>query len=206
MKNTLILSVVVVAIFFSGCEWFVDTVQETPTDYRIEKDKKLTVVLQEPLSSNSNKRGDSFISKLKEPIIFKEKTILPKNTQIRGLVKKALKFEKLGDRANLLLLFDQLVLPNGEKIPLAASLDTDKGSKGIKIKGKTVKNATIIGGSALMGSLAGRTRSEKSAKQGLIIGAVAGTSVVLLSNAREVKLPVGTELTIKLDKSLIIPK
>jgi hypothetical protein len=57
-----------------------------------------------------------------------------------------------------------------------------------------------------MGSLAGRTRSEKSAKQGLIIGAVAGTSVVLLSNAREVKLPVGTELTIKLDKSLIIPK
>jgi hypothetical protein len=206
MKNTLILSVVVVAIFFSGCEWFVDTVQETPTDYRIEKDKKLTVVLQEPLSSNSNKRGDSFISELKEPIIFKEKTILPKNTQIRGLVKKALKFEKLGDRANLLLLFDQLVLPNGEKIPLAASLDTDKGSKGIKIKGKTVKNATIIGGSALMGSLAGRTRSEKSAKQGLIIGAVAGTSVVLLSNAREVKLPVGTELTIKLDKSLIIPK
>jgi hypothetical protein len=206
MKNTLILSVVVVAVFFSGCEWFVDTVQETPTDYRIEKDKKLTVVLQEPLSSNSNKRGDSFISELKEPIILKEKTILPKNTQIRGLVKKALKFEKLGDRANLLLLFDQLVLPNGEKIPLAASLDTDKGSKGIKIKGKTVKNATIIGGSALMGSLAGRTRSEKSAKQGLIIGAVAGTSVVLLSNAREVKLPVGTELTIKLDKSLIIPK
>lgn len=206
MKKTLVYSVIVIMTFLCGCEQFTDMVQEMPDGYQMQKDKNLIVVLQTALSSNSNKRGDSFVTELKEPIVFKDKTVLPKNTQIKGLVKRATKFERLGDRANLLLLFDQVVLPDGKKIPLAASLDTGEGSKVIKIEGKAVKDATIIGGTALVGSLAGRSRSEEGAQQGLLVGAVAGTGAVLLSNAMEVKLPVGTELTIKLDEPLIIPR
>ncbi|UCC95572.1 MAG: hypothetical protein JSW40_02185 [Candidatus Omnitrophota bacterium] len=196
----------VVIVSLLACQSLVGPVSEIPEGYQIQKGTTLVVILKTPLSSNINKRGDSFVSHLKEALTFKDKAILPKNTQIRGLVKRATRFEKLGDRANLLLLFDQIVLPDGKKIPLVASLDTDEGSKVIKIEGKAVKDATIIGGGALVGTLAGRTQGKEGAQRGLVVGTVAGASAVLLSNAMEVKLPVGTELTIKLQEPLLIPK
>jgi hypothetical protein len=181
-------------------------VQETPEGYRILEGKNLVVVLQTPLSSNLNRRGDFFLAELKEPVIFEDKIVLPEKTQIKGLVKRATKFEKLRSRANLFLLFDQIILPDGRKIPLAASLDTKKGSKVIRVKDEVLKDAMVIGSSALLGSLIAKGRGGDDTKQGLVVGAVAGTGVVLLSNAVEIKLPVGTELTIKLDEPLMIPK
>ncbi len=70
-----------------------------------------------------------------------------------------------------------------------------------------MKDATIIGGSALVGAVAGRESLGKDgAEKGLIIGAGMGTGAVFLSNMREVKLPEKTELLIKLDEPLLIPK
>ncbi len=208
MKKRLFFLVIIIItfVFLYGCEYFSETVQETSEGFRIQQGKNLVVILQTALSSNLNKRGDSFLTELKEPVIFKDKIVLPEKTQIGGLVKRATKFEKLGSRATLFLLFDQIILPDGKRIPLAASLDTKKGSKVIRIKGKAVKDATVIGGGALLGSLAAKSSGRNSAKQGLVVGAVAGTGAVFLSNALEVKLPVGTELTIELDQPLVIPK
>ena len=194
-----------IVVFFLGCNALENPVKETREGYEIMASTELTVILKTPLSSNKNQRGDLFTTTLKKPF-FKKKTILPEGTQIRGLVKRATKFEKIGDRANLLLLFDQVLLPDGKKIPLAASLDTDEGSKVIKIEGKAVRDTTIIGGSALVGSLVGRSKAEEGTSRGLVVGAVAGTGAVLLSNAMEVNLPIGTELVIKLDEPLVIPK
>lgn len=208
MKKKLFFPVIILItlLFLWSCEHFSEMVQETPEGYRILEGKNLVVVLQTPLSSNLNRRGDSFLAELKEPVIFEDKIVLLEKTQIKGLVKRATKFEKLRSRANLFLLFDQIILPDGRKIPLAASLDTKKGSKVIRVKGEAVKDVMVIGSSALLGSLTAKGRGRDDTKQGLIVGAVAGTGVVLLSNAVEIKLPVGTELTIKLDEPLIIPK
>ncbi|MFC1632110.1 hypothetical protein ACFL1I_08095 [Candidatus Omnitrophota bacterium] len=190
-----------------GCGLLTEPIKETDIGYEVQKDTTLSVILQTPLSSNTNQRGDQFTTQLAQPLVFKEKVILAQNTQVRGLVKRVKKYERLGDRASLFLLFDQIVLSSGMRIPLVASLNTEEGNRVIKIKGKAVKDATIIGGSALVGTVLGReTLGKDGAGQGLIIGAGLGTSAVLLSNMKEIKLPPGTELVIKLDEPLPIPK
>lgn len=118
-----------------------------------------------------------------------------------------LKYEKFGDRASLLLLFDQVALPDGRRIPMAASLDTEKGTKVVKIKGKEVKDASVVVGSGIVGALVGKkTLSKSGTRKDLITGAGAGAGAVMLSNMKEIRLPEGTELIIKLDEPLIIPK
>jgi len=207
MKRFYSFLVFVLVLSLLGCESLMEPVRETSTGYEIQKGTNLAVILQTPLSSNANQRGDTFVTQLKNPLKFKDKVILPKTTQIRGLVKRATKFEKLGDRSNLLLLFDQIVLPDGKKIPLVASLDTNEGNKVVKIQGKELKDAAVIVGSGAVGALVGKgTLGKDGAQKGLIIGVGAGTGAVMLSNMREVKLPQGAELTIKLDEPLLILK
>jgi len=190
-----------------GCGVLTESVKETSNGYEVQKNTSLKVILQTPLSSNTNERGDQFTTLLAQTLVFKDKTVLPTNTQIRGLVKRVKKYEKLGDRASLFLLFDQIVLSDGMRIPLEASLNTEEGDRVIKIKGKAVKDATIVGGSALVGTMLGREALGKDgAEKGLIVGAGLGTGAVLLSNMKEIKLPSGTELMIKLDEPLLIPK
>lgn len=199
--------IILVISFAAGCELFKESVIETSEGYQIKQGTELEVVLQTPLSSNTNKRGDQFVARLTEPLMFKGKSILPKETEIRGLVKRVVKFEKLGDLASLFLLFDQIVLTDGRRLPIEASLDTEKGQDALKIKGRIVKDATIIGGSALVGTLAGKkTLGKDGEKKGLVIGTVAGAGAVILSNMREVSLTKGTELIVKLDEPLLIPK
>ena len=205
--NLVKFGLIILAISFAaGCELLKEPVIETSEGYQIKQNTELDVVLQTPLSSNTNNRGDQFVTNLAEPLMFKNKPILPKGIEIRGLVKRVSKYEKLGDRASLLLLFDQIVFPDGRRLPIEASLDTEKGQDVLKIKGKIVKDATIIGGSALVGTLAGKkTLGKEGEKKGLVVGTVAGAGAVILSNMREVSLPNGTELIVKLDEPLLIP-
>ena len=155
MKRLLMIKFFVLIILFT-CKSTETPVIEVPDGYQVTKDTDFSVILQTPLSSDKNERGDQFITLLTKPLVFNKKVILPEKTQIRGLVKRVKKYEKLGDRAGLLLLFDQIGLPNEKYIPLAASLDTDRGEKVLKIKGKEVQDAKIIGGSAIAGALVGK--------------------------------------------------
>jgi len=206
MKPLFMVAGFIFIISLCGCEALKERVKETPTEYQIQKGINLSVILQTPLSSNTNQRGDGFTSQLKQALVFKDKTILAKDTQIRGLVKRVTKYEKFGDRASLLLLFDQVVLPDGRQIPLAASLDTRKGSAAVKIKGKAMRDAKVVGGSAIVGALMGsKTLGKDGTQKGFIIGAAAGTGVVILSDMKEVKLPQGTEMIIKFDEILLVP-
>jgi len=197
-------------VLTSGCNSHFVSIKEVDQGYEIGKRTDLAVVLQMNLSSNINNRGDIFITYLKEPLVWKGKTILKKDTQINGLIKRATKYEKFGDRANLVLLFDQIVLADDRKIPFLAILNTDKGQNSIKIQGKGMKEAKMIGGTAILGALIGsadpKAKEHDSAKKGLLVGAALGTGSVLLSNMKEIHLPEGTEFIIKLEEKLFIPK
>ena len=54
-----------------------------------------------PLSSNENKRGDTFAAQLKQPVSFRDRIILPEGMMVHGLVERVNKYIKLGDRAGL---------------------------------------------------------------------------------------------------------
>ncbi|MBC8413446.1 hypothetical protein H8E50_07230 [bacterium] len=197
---------VIFILVAAGCEPAVKSIIETAEGHQVREGTSLSVILQVPLSSNQNSRGDTFTTVLKSPLALKGKIILPENTELRGLVKRVVKFEKFGDKAGLLLLFDQIVMPDGRKLPIEAGLDTDKGGAAIKIKGKKTKDIGTVGSSAIVGTLVGsKVPGKDSAKKGLVVGATVGAGVVILSDMMEVKLPEGTEFTIRLKETLFIP-
>lgn len=204
MRNYLALGLLV---FLVGCGPHTFSVKETAHGYEIMEYTRLEVVLQTPLSSRLNERGDNFVARLKVPLLYRGKTVLPEGTRVRGLVKRAGRLEGSGNRAGLLLLFDQIVLPGGRTLPMLASLDTAEGDKVIKIKGRETRNARVISSAGISGSLLGKASGQSAgAAKGLMMGVVAGTGAVLLTDEKELKLPAGTELRIRLDVRLTVPK
>jgi hypothetical protein len=196
-----------VFVLFIGCDSIEKSIVETSEAFILNPGVNISVILKTPLSTNKNERGDKFISSLKKPITYQGQTILAEGTEIQGLVKRVTKHEKFGDRAGFALIFDQIVLSDGMKLPLAASLDTDKGSEVIKSSEKEINNAKIVGGSTIVGAMVGKAALGKGGTQkGIILGAAAGTSAVIIGNMKEVNLTAGTELILKLDEPLIIPK
>ena len=107
-----------------GCSTDRNLARQIEDGYELPAGTSFKVVLQSSLGCNTNSRGDSFSTRLKNPFLAKDKTILPAGTEITGLVNRVTRYEKLGDRASLLLLFDQLILADGTQIPISASLDT----------------------------------------------------------------------------------
>ena len=190
-----------------SCDYAGPAINEVEGGYEILESGDLTIQLADPLSSNVNNRGDAFSSRLTEDFIINKKKILPKNTEIRGLVTEVEKWNKFGDHARLFLSFDQIAFNDGNVIPVSASLDTRVGAKAIRVKGKEIQDAKIVGSRAIVGALAGNAfLDEDGAKKGVLIGVAVGAGAVLLSDAKEVSLPVGTELTIRLNAPLFIPK
>ena len=133
--NKILLSFFIIVVASFGCEGLIPPVEEIGDNYRLTQGTALTVILQNPLNSSENHRGDQFSTRLKESISLKNHTILPINIEIKGIVKRVDKFERFGDRASLLLIFDQIVMQDSIRIPMSASLDTKEGTGVIKMKG-----------------------------------------------------------------------
>ncbi|MDP8213200.1 MAG: hypothetical protein P9X22_07950 [Candidatus Zapsychrus exili] len=202
-----VLVVLICAYVFIGCDISNEQVKKIAEGYQVNKSTEINVTLMTALNSNENKRGDQLVVKLRNPLLYGEEVVLPKETEIRGLIKRATKFEKIGDRANLVLLFDQLVISKDFIIPIIASLDTDQGLRVMKIEGKTIKNASIVGGSAVVGALVGKNAfGEKGSAKGLAIGTIVGLGSIMISDMKEISIPSGTELIIKFDEPVTIPE
>lgn len=190
-----------------ACETGAGGVRERGDGYELRAGLSLEVVLQSALSCNGSQRGDAFATRLKAPLVWKGRTVLPEGTKVAGLVQKVTRYEKLGDRASLLLIFDQIALPDGRTVSLDASLDTAKGLGAVRVPGKAMDDARVVGQSAIAGAMIGEaSRGEDGAERGVVIGTAVGTGLVLLSRAREVSLPAGTELTIRLREPALVPR
>jgi len=63
------------------------------------------------------------------------------------------------------------------------------------------RDAAIIGGSAVAGGIIGAIADGKGgAGKGVLIGGAAGTGAVLVNKGKEVRLPAGTHLELKLSE------
>jgi outer membrane lipoprotein SlyB len=118
---------------------------------------------------------------------------LPKVARDEGTVANV-------ETAKLELRFDTLVLPDGTRVPIVASMKSEAEST------KKKDTATIAGsavGGAILGALIGK--DAKGAAIGAIAGGAIGTGVVLGTKGNEVEIPPGTEFTIEMDEAVSVP-
>jgi hypothetical protein len=200
MKKTLSLTSLILMASFAWAQ----TALPTGTAVKMK--------LETTLATFSSKAGDSFSARVTEPVVMDGKTVIPIGTTVEGRVTKANEPRRVAGRPTIAIFPENMVLPNGDKFTLNASLvDTNAGRgsdvntegqfKGAGHDGKDLTEIGMgTGGGMLIGGLAG------GGKGFLIGGAVGATLTVThwLSKHRSAMLPAGTELVMELNRPMMM--
>jgi hypothetical protein len=166
--------------------------------------------LETTLATFSSKVGDPFSARVTEPLMMDGKIVIPIGTTVEGRVTKSTEPRRVAGRPTIGIFPQNLILPNGDRFMLNASLvDTNAGrgsdvnSEGqFKGAGHDSKDLTEVGlgtgGGMLIGGLAGGGK-------GFLIGGAVGATVTVthwLSKHRSAMLPAGTELVMELNRPM----
>jgi hypothetical protein len=165
-----------------------------PESLTIPAGAVLAATLETGISSATSKEGDAILARLTEDVKVSERVVLKSGTELRGRVVAATPSGRVKGRAHLAFDFDRVVVGGKEReIALRAVDITAESSKS--------KDAKIIGGGAGAGLIIGAIADgKKGAAIGTAVGAAAGTGAVLATRGREVELPSGTALKLKVER------
>lgn len=166
--------------------------------------------LETTLTTFSSKAGDPFTARVTEPVVVDGKTVIPIGATVAGRVTKTNEPRRIAGKPTIAIFPENLVLPNGDRFMLNASLvdtnarrGTDVNTEGqFKGAGHDGKDLTEIGmgtgGGMLAGGLIGGGK-------GLLIGGAVGATVTVahwLGKHRSAMLPAGTELVMELSRPM----
>jgi len=155
---------------------------------------RLPLVLETSLSSKTSHKGDLVVAKLGSDVKVGEKVVLPEGTEMRGRVTAAAPSGKVKGLARLAFDFDTVRLKGEEHTVETRTVD-------ITAPKTRKKDAAIIGGGAGAGALIGAiVDGKKGAGVGALVGGAAGTGVVLTTTGKEVQIPAGSSLSVRLTK------
>lgn len=150
------------------------------------------------LDTSVNRVGDEIQARTISPVYLKGEPVLSQGAHVEGRITEVQASGKVKGKAHLAFTFDRLRTRAGV-IDVNTSYVDKEASSGKK------KDATIIGGGAGVGALVGGIiGGKKGAAIGAAIGGAGGTAVVLTTTGEEIKLPVGTEVNVRLNAPVTI--
>ena len=150
--------------------------------------------LQADLSSAKNHDGDRFTLKEQNPL-FGGNSLL-KGSIIEGHLENVSKAVR-GQKAGLHVVFDDILLSDGTREPIDATLVNTKLET--KTQGHLLRNTAAIVGGAVAGRYLGK---KTGVGHGGALGAAAAAGYVFTSPGGEIVLHRGTDFKIKLNSAL----
>lgn len=169
-----------------------------PAPLTVAAGETIDIEFRETLSSHTSQVGQTFRTRVTQPVFVGGKVVIPAGTAILGRVIEAEPAKKIGGRARLALDFESLVLANGATY----SIDAVFSQAG---KSQTGKDAAIIGGATLGGAVLGK---QVGGDTGTLIGAVAGgiggAFAAKKTKGKPVEVPAGTEMILELTQPVTI--
>ncbi|HEY7405092.1 MAG TPA: hypothetical protein VIB39_16315 [Candidatus Angelobacter sp.] len=169
---------------------------------------EIRATLDTPLSTKTSKPGDRFTATIAVPARGNTNVVIPAGARLEGEVAEAddgKTIAALKDKNPLSVRFRDVVLPDGQTLPLSATLISVNNTNGMNSKkadnGGRVQQGTqgrdVVKASGI-GSAPGTTFG--AALKGLAIGALAGGGYVLETKGKDVNLPAQTGMVIRLDQ------
>jgi hypothetical protein len=148
------------------------------------------VRLQSGLSSATATREQRFEATTAADLMQDDRVLIPAGSVVRGIVSNVDKAGNIDRVGRLTLAFDQIEV-NGREYPLRAMATEVYESRGVLEEGKTVGTAGAVG--AIVGGIIGGVK-------GALIGAAVGTGgVIAATEGKDIDLPPGTIVRIRLD-------
>ena len=151
------------------------------------------VRLQTSLSSASAQVEDRFQATTMVDLREGDRVLVPAGSLMRGIVSSVNKAGRIDRTGRLTLAFDQVTI-RGRAYPIHATVTQALESEGVR--GDTGKIATGAGVGAIIGGILGGFRG---ALAGILIG---GGGTVAATEGKDVELPAGTALRVRLDSGL----
>jgi outer membrane lipoprotein SlyB len=153
--------------------------------------QELDVRLQDELSSDTAQVEQRFEATTVVDMYRGDRILIPAGSVMRGVVSSVNKATRTDRKGSLTVAFDQVTI-NGRAYPLRGTVTQALESEGIK--GEVAKIGT---GGAIGGIIGGILGGTKGALLGVVIG---GGGVVAATEGKDVKLPSGTVLRVRLDQ------
>jgi hypothetical protein len=153
----------------------------------------IDVRLQSGLSSATATREQRFEATTAADLLQGSTVLIPAGSTVRGVVSNVEKAGNIDRKGSLALAFDQIVV-NGREHPMRAMATQIFESRGVLDEGKTVGTAGAVG--AIVGGILGGLK-------GALIGAVVGSGgVIAATEGKDIELPPGAIIRIRLDAPL----
>lgn len=182
--------------------------------YRINANHTFHVRLNQAISSETSRIGDTFTTTVVDPVYSSNGIeLVPNGSTVTGRVIAVQRAQRDGKPGSISVAFNRLSLPNGRAATLSGSL-TDLNTGGASsdnestATAKKTSNRNIkfigggAGGGALIGAIAG---GGKGAAIGAGVGAGVGFLTKKLKKGDEAKVKAGTEFGIILNQSVSLP-
>jgi hypothetical protein len=152
--------------------------------------QEIDVRLQSTLSSGTAEPEQRFQATTVVPLEQGGTTLVPAGSSVRGIVSSVSQAGRVDRSGSLTLAFDQLTV-NGRNYEMKAMATRAFESRGIRDEAGTVGTAGAVG--AIVGGILGGL-------EGALIGAVVGSGgVIAATEGKDVELPAGTIVRIRLD-------
>jgi hypothetical protein len=152
--------------------------------------QEIDVRLQTTLNSGTATTEQRFTATTAVDLMQGDATLVPAGSIVRGVVSSVEPAGKVDRTGSMTLAFDQLVV-NGREYPIRGMATQVFESGGIREEAGTVGTAGAVG--AIVGGIIGGLR-------GALIGAVVGGGgVIAATEGKDVELPAGTIVRIRLD-------
>jgi hypothetical protein len=160
----------------------------------------LPLQLKSSVSSDGSKVEDPVRATLRRAITVDGVQALPAGTAVSGHVSDVARSAKVKGRARVAFRFTQIDPPGPD-----ASTSIRTGTVAREAAGTKKQDAAKIGGGAVGGAIIGGIiGGGDGAAKGAAIGGAGGTGVVLATRGKEVRLPVGTLVSVKLTSPLTL--
>ncbi len=172
----------------------------------------VSVMPTTPISSDFARVGDRFTVTLGSGVAAGNSVILPAGSQAEGQVVMVRPAGRTGKNGELDIRFTSAVLPNGQRIPISARIQTEDGTgiiKGGTTAGRVGRAAVTTGVGAGLGAALGTAMGPLSGGKvgrGAVYGTVLGSGVGALGSAWQKGSPAvietGQPISIVLDQPL----
>jgi hypothetical protein len=187
-------------------------VNAAPPDV-VPEGKHFIIKLKDTLDTKKLNDGKHFKAELREDLVTPSGLIIPRGRTIKGHVAQ---YEHGYTGARIMLAMDEIETRHGW-VPLIATVTGVPGDRSIKSTGdegeltkkgpdkkRMITNAAIGAGvGAVSGSVIG---GGKGAAIGAAVGAGLGTGTSLLIRGNDMKLDKGTQLEVRLERDLSVPR
>jgi hypothetical protein len=161
---------------------------------------RLAIVLDSSVGSDTSRVEEPVTAHLARPVAVHGATVLAEGTQLSGVVTAATRSGKVKGLAHVAMRFNTLTPRGDDQRYRIRTASVGRTAQATKEKDALEIGAPAAGG-AIIGALVG---GKKGALIGTAVGGGAGTAVVLSTSGKEVRLPKGAALTLRLSSPVTV--